>query len=242
MKLLLIFCYSVFLSNYCFAQGTPPKLIELSISNPQPRLNENCNFSLNIEPIKRTILSTVPKQQIAGYTEVSSDRYTVLSKKMDRKGHYEIGPFTFIINGINYFSNKIEYEVIDSLPLSDEGLWIRAVKQSDSTFCVIIEQRIPMDSARMLQYKNQLKNPVQDDHITLFKRMGYDTNKGVKWKSAANQRETTSVTINGEKRRFEFSKYFYFMEITDRSGSIILTANDFVNLHSNYPFVNIKIQ
>src|SRR5688572_3828254 len=102
MKRLLIFFYPVFLNSYCFAQGTQPKLIELTISNPQPRLNEHCSFSLNIEPVKRIIVNSIPKQQLAGYTEVSSDRYTILSKKMDRKGRYEIGPFTFIFNGINY--------------------------------------------------------------------------------------------------------------------------------------------
>ena len=244
MKQNIILLGVLILANTITAQNqkSNTRFLELSISNPQPRLNEGATVSLNIEPLKRTILDNLPQIGNKEIIKSSAGPYTLFSLKTPEKGKYEVGPLEFMINDTRYITNKILYEVIDPLPETDNGLWIRYIKQSDSTFCIIIEQRIPADSVFKKRDFESLKNALTEDHIALFLRLGQNGGDILLCKSAGNQRGNTSSTVNGIQKTYEQSRYSYFMLVLNRHEHIVLTSKDFVNLPSDYKFEDIIVQ
>lgn len=134
----LMFIIFAFLPGYS-------QTLELNISTPQPRLGESFSISANIDTIAKYVFGGLSnKFTVSTYTTASSETSKIgISLIAKKPGRNEVGPLVLTINGKKYLTNKLTFNVVDSLPYVNKGLWIRQVHVDDTTSYIIIEQRIP---------------------------------------------------------------------------------------------------
>ncbi|MGZ3822865.1 MAG: BatD family protein, partial [Mucilaginibacter sp.] len=139
MKYILILL-SLVLSNTCYSQS-----LELKISTPQPRIGDVFSLSINVDTIASNVFNFLSPTYRVSPDKSQSNSESVITTNLqaNKMGHNEIGPITLIIDNKTYISNKIKFDVIDSLPPTNKGVWIRTAPIDDSTVYIIIEQRIP---------------------------------------------------------------------------------------------------
>lgn len=154
-----------------------------------------------------------------------------------------MGPLQFNINGTSYTTNKISYEVIDALPNVDEGLWFRKVKTSDSTFCIIIEQRVKAGTKKTATSENSfsLTNVAETDAVVKFKE-SYSV-PGLSGLHGNSYSDFRSIYNDaGEQRQFLFSYTIFHYTIVDKNIPIKFTKEKFDNIPGYYKFEDIVIQ
>jgi len=217
--------------------------IELSLSTPQPRLNEKFKVSLDANHLRTNIFrSLLSKVKFAN--EIGSSEYQemVLELYALQKGKSEIGPLEFTVNGTSYKTNKIIYEVIDALPNTDEGLWFRKVNISESLFCIIIDQRIPA-SSKTTKSDNSITFTTEavTNEITKFKD-SYSIKGLNNTNSFSNTIYDNVVDSKGIERKFLSAYSVYYFTIEDKNIKIEITKDKFQNFPPDYQFTNIAIQ
>ncbi len=221
-----------------------PQTLELKISTPQPRLEEKFQISLDINYIRAHIFkSAFGKIQLTGESGSMDADLMTLNVNAIKKGKNEIGPLQFMLNGTQYSTNKIEYEVIDALPNTDNGLWIRKVFTSDSTFCIIIEQRIPANSrtTKISDKETKYWTEPANDNITRFK-FTYSID-GLRGSTATSFSDFGSIyDDNGQQKRFMSGYSITYFKIVDKKKRIVITKDKFENIPQDYKFEDIVIQ
>jgi hypothetical protein len=222
---------------------TAPQTIELSISTPQPRLNETFEITLDAMHIRANIFrSLMGKLEYAEEIGSSDDNKLTMKVKALSKGKSEIGPFEFYIDKTRYTSNTISYEVVDALPKTDNGIWIRKVKTSDSTFCIIIEQRIPAATKITNNPDNSISfSPeAESDEMVEYK---YTTAiVGVRGNGSTTNTNFSSIKVNGKEKEFKSGYAVHKFIIEDKTAKIKITRDLFKNLPADYKFEEIVVQ
>ncbi len=220
-----------------------PQFVELEVSTPQPRLKEKFKISLDIAYARANIFrSTIGKLRMAPGGEMNDSKMVMKVNAM-KKGENEIGPLQFTVNGTVYTSNKIKYTVIDPLPETDQGLWIRKVQTGDSTFCLIIEQRIPavsrvtQVSAKESSYSNL---PVSDKNFKFKNSYSIDGIEGSS--SSSNSEQGYFINENGTPKPYQFYYSITHFRIVDKAKKIVITEDKFENLPAGYKFESIVVQ
>lgn len=220
-----------------------PQTIDLTISTPQPRMNETFQVSIDINHLRANIFKS-----LAGKLQLSTDIGTTDNSELTmhvtavHKGKNEIGPLEFYLDKTKYTTNKLRFEVVDPLPNVDKGIWFRKVKTGESTFCIIIEQRIPA---------NTKTTKLNDNSITFTTEPEY--NKIVKFKdsysiaglSGSNSRTSTnfgSITVNGKERQFMYGYSVYHFRIEDKTAGIRIKKDVLENVPGDYVFEEIVVQ
>lgn len=208
--------------------------ITLSISNPQPRLGDSIELMVDVTELRSALFKTIENNGaisslLAPYRGEEFMKFNVGATKI---GTHQIGPLQFTFNGINFSSNKIIYEVIDSLPAIDRGLWIRKVITGDSTFSILIDQRIPK-----LKYDHYNPNHTQNTVLTCNSLMAGIERKGTMTMTDVPDEDDYQMGIAIMKC---FSIYNF--KITDKTKKIELRREDFNNLPEDYKFEDIIIQ
>lgn len=217
--------------------------IHLSISNPQPRIDEEFAVELNIKTLKEEIFKGISDKVeiVTGYIpgESAELKVNVIARK---KGINELGPLTFTLNGTTFTTNKISYEVIDPLPNVDNGLWFRKIKTSDSTFCIIIEQRIPAAEKTTRTSENSLSITTEPETAEYVKMKTDYSIAGLSNGGSNRSTDFSDVNINGVKKRYMrcFSVYKFLLD--NNTQKVVITKDLFENLPANYKFEDIKIQ
>lgn len=222
---------------------TQPQVIELSISTPQPRLKETFQISIDINHLRANIFKSLAgKVQSSNDVGSSDNKQLTINVQALNKGKNEIGPLEFYLDKTKYITNKITYEVIDPLPDTDNGLWFRKVMTSDSTFCIIIEQRVPAQTKTTKTSETSFSTTTEpaDYNIVKFKD-SYSINGASSHYSHSNT-NFSSVKVNGEDKEFMWSYSVYYFNIFDRSAKIKITKDKLDNLPAGYKFENIIIQ
>jgi hypothetical protein len=206
------------------------QLIELFISTPQPRVGATFQLLLEVKNLGANIFKpTLGKVKFANTN--ADNRKMTWDVYSFEKGKNEIGPLDFVINDTKYRTNKVSYEVVDALPDTDKGIWFRKVKTSDSTFCIIIEQRIPF--AKSTESNN-------DQIVRFVKCCAADGLKSRNSKSSTVQDGFRD--IDGVLKSFKYSYAVYNFEITDKNKKITITKDKLENLPGDYQFVDIVVQ
>jgi hypothetical protein len=249
MRIIVITLYFVSLTLCAFTQNidsilSVPQTLELNISTPQPRLKEKFQISLDINYVRAHIFkSAFGNIQLAGEIGNTEADLMTLNINALKKGKNEIGPLQFTLNGTQYSTNKIEYEVIDPLPNTDNGLWIRKVFTSDSTFCIIIEQRIPANRRVTEISEKETKywtDPVSDN-LAKFK-FTYSVD-GLQGGTAASYSDFGSIYDTKRQQKNFMSGYsITYFTIVDKKKRIIITEDKFENIPADYKFEDIVIQ
>jgi hypothetical protein len=221
-----------------------PAPLELSISNPQPRLGEEFIISYDPGYINAQIFkSALGKLQSSGESLNSTEREVKIAVKSAKLGKEVLGPFNFTINGVACKTNQLQYEVVEKLPETAEGVWIRKVKTSDSTFCILLEQRIPTESKTEQIAPNQTRywmEPVSSNQAKI--NTGHQENGVSSNTSTSYSGERSLYTASGKQLTFQFIFSIANFDINDRSARIEITKDWFENLPRNFKFENIKVQ
>ncbi len=220
-----------------------PQVIKLTISTPQPRLNETFQLSLDINHLRANIFrSLAGKVRLADEIGDSPNEELTMNVTPLAKGKNEIGPLEFYVNKTKYTTNKIVYEAIDPLPDTDNGLWFRTVMTSDTTFCIIIEQRIPAKSVTTKKSDNSIVMTTEPDYKKIVKfRESYSID-GVSGRNSRSSTNFSTVEINGENKQYMFGYSVYYFSIDNRQAKIKITQDKFENLPAGYTFKDIIIQ
>lgn len=217
--------------------------VELSISNPQPRLKENFKVKIDLRLISMRLFESfkgklVPRQNDYSNSDKYEIEYEVTALK---KGKNEIAPIPFTFNNQNYITNPLRYEVIDALPLTDEGVWIRKVDISDSIFCIIIEQRVPASEVSKTEGGRTTisTQPAYEEMMSLNYSCNYDN--ALRSMTSISHRTEETLTIKGERKRFNYSHSISWFEIIDPTQKFVFTRHCFKDIPEYYEFKDIVI-
>lgn len=221
-------------------EGT--QTIQLSISTPQPRLRETFQVKLDIEHLRANIFqSLADKVRIStGTTYGREDEQMIMQVTARKKGSFEIGPLEFTLDHTHYRTNKVVYEVVDALPDTDQGLWMRKVKMNDTAFCLILEQRIPARS-RTEKKGNTITIASVPKYDQLAKLKTLPEQIGMNTPLSSSNSSFASVEINGERREFMYGYAVYYFTLSDPAAKVVITKDNFENLPADYRFQNIQI-
>lgn len=221
-----------------------PRSLELSISTPQPRLGQQFKVMLDENYLRAQIFkSAIGKIQLADNVGNTDEGQMVLTVNALVKGKDVIGPLEFTINGTKYTTNKIEYEVIDRLPDVDRGVWVRKVKLSDSTFDIIIEQRIPAKwKTNNSPEKNSTSFTQEAESTNILKFKDNYSIEGVRGLGSFTSSDYGSYTNDkGEQIEYlnAFSIYHFLMD--GKTPKIVITKDKLENFPSGYNFESIEV-
>lgn len=222
-----------------------PQTLELEMSTVQPRLHETFTITLDASYIRADIFKSAMDnlKVVENAGSIYSDNKMVFHVTALQKGKNEIGPLSFTLNGTNYTTNKLEFEVIDDLPDTDEGVWFRYGKTSDSSFYLIIEQRIPADMKKKSISKSTVSYsyvPEREETVRLSNRYSMDNLRS----EASNSNSEIKSFYNKKGNRIEFlSSYcISYFTIKNKSQKVIFVESDFINLPKGYRFKDILIE
>lgn len=220
-----------------------PQTIELTMSTPQPRMNETFTISIDGNHIRanifRSLAGKVKLSNKVGQTETAVIAMTVTAVN---KGKNEIGPLSFTLNGTHYTTEKIRYEVIDALPNTDKGLWFRKVNISDDVFCIIIEQRIPANTKTTTE-GNKISfstEAVTMDYVKFKDSYSIEGLQG--YKSVANTNFESITDSHGKEKEFLFAFSVYYFRIENKEIPIKITGDKFEHLPAGHSFSDIIVQ
>ncbi len=216
--------------------------LKLSISNPQPRIGDEFEVVLDIKTLKSEIFKGMTdKIQIVSEYIAGESGEMKIKVSATKKGINELGPLTLSLNGVTYTTNKISYEVVDPLPNVDKGLWFRKVKISDSTFCILIEQRIPA-SEKTTNTENSISIATEPETNEYVKFKASYSIFGLSSDASSTFTDFTSVEINGQSKSYMRCFSVYNFVIDDRTQKIKITKDVFDNLPQTYKFEEIHVQ
>lgn len=248
MKQTFLFIYFFLLSVFGRTQNidsmlAEPQVIELTISTPQPRLKETFQISIDINHLRANIFKSLfGKVQLSNDISNTDNGDLTMNVNALKKGKNEIGPLEFFLDKTRYTTNKVVYEVIDPLPNIDKGIWFRKVMISDTTFCIIIEQRIPANSKTTKKSDNSISFTTEPEYNEIVKFKDSYSINGVSGSNSHSNTNFSSVNINGENRQFMYGYSVYYFNIVDREAKIKITKDKFQNLPNDYKFEDISIQ
>lgn len=221
-----------------------PQSLKLEISNPQPRVGEAFDVYIDPEHIKANIFRSLLGKLHAADEDMSyyNNRDLNMHVKATRKGNMQIGPLDFYVNQTHYTTNKIDVEIVEPLPATDKGLWFRTARTSDSTFSLIIEQRIP--AKEKITKKDDITTSYTteaetEDHIDLIQD---PDSKGLESGSGITNTSYSSVSILGEEKKYMYIFIVKAYTITDKKAKIVFTKDMFKNFPEGYVFKNIVVQ
>lgn len=220
-----------------------PMTLELIVSNPQPRLQEKFQVSLDINYVRAHIFrSAIGKIKMAQDAGVN-DNLMVLQVNATKKGKSFIGPLEFELNGTKYTTNKVEYEVVDALPNIDKGIWIRKVTTGDSAFCIIIEQRIPANNKTEVISEKETRYYDEPESANLMKFKNYYSVTGLEAPNASSFTDYGAIyDSKGNAKNYLFSYSITWFRIVDKAQKIIITKDKFENIPADFRFEDIVIQ
>jgi hypothetical protein len=172
--------------------------LELTISNPQPRLGEIFTLSVEIDTVATNV-------------------------------------FSFL-----YTSNKIKFDVVDSLPPVNKGLWFRTTPIDDSTIYLIIEQRIPAlvyvthDSPTSMSMTTKTND--EDKEIEMVQ-----DSDNISFGGSHSDYQSVKEPKNKTESKFEYFFALYKIKRNKNGNPVVISKDDFKNIPDYYVFKNIVI-
>jgi hypothetical protein len=248
MKKFLFFLLFIVFFLCGFAQKTdslPAKTqaIALSVSTPQPRLNETFEVEIDISHVKayifRSIRDKVQETDMMGHPD---DWKLSMNVYASKKGLNEVGPLIFNLDDTRYTTNKVVYEVVDPLPDTDRGLWFRQVRTSEHSFCIIIDQRIPADTKTTQTSENSISYTTEAENDKYVKVKRTYSIKGVSSLKSNTSTSYNSVVVKGAEKKFLSCFSIYYFTIEDPDAKIKITKDLFENIPPDHKFQDIIIQ
>lgn len=248
MKQTVFFACFILLSAFSRAQNVDsilagPQTIELTISTPQPRLNEIFQLSIDINHLRANIFKSIGgKVQLATDISTTDNSEITMNVTAINKGKNEMGPLEFFLDKTKYTTNKITFEVVDPLPNVDKGIWFRKVTTSETSFCIIIEQRIPANNKTTRSSDNSITFTTEPEYTEVVKFKDSYSIDGLSGRNSRTSTNFGSVMINGKDRQFMYGYSIYYFTIEDKKAKIKITKDKLQNIPADYKFEDIVIQ
>ncbi len=223
----------------CFWIGVSAQTLNLSISNPQPRMGQSFTATVNIDTLNETLFHFLSSQFKVSLAKDQCSSTPEMSVNLEAKkiGKNEIGPLTIEFNGIKYKTNKISFDVVDSLPAVNKGYWIRKIKVDDTTVLILTEQRTPAltyydHSANSISITTKTNDEEKEAGLTW---MEADVNvANAKVNMTGGHSEMQTIYLPNKELKFKYSYWSYKIIIIDKNKPVILRKSDFTNLPGDY--------
>jgi hypothetical protein len=211
------------------------------MSTPQPRLGEDFTVTVEVDTIAKSVFGSLTANfTVSSYVDPGNETSKLgVNLQAKKLGKNEVGPFVLNINGKKYLTDKLVFDVVDSLPRVNQGLWIRQVHVDDTTSYIIVEQRIPAmsyishpDSSTIsLTTKvseDQKKTEMVEDSVVSF----HGSSEGPK-----------SFTDPITKENINYQNYYARYSVKhEKNKPLVLTKQYFTNLPEYYKFVEIVVK
>jgi hypothetical protein len=214
------FLITIFLITYCFFCYA--QQLHISLSTPQPRLGESFRISIDIDTLNKTFFSFLKNKFTLSpvRNECQENPNIGVEATATKLGRNEIGPLTLELNGKKFTTDKIIFDVTDSLPAVNQGFWIRKIKVSDSVYLLLIDQRIPA-----LTY-----NTATSTSITMTTKTGDDEsepaqllmfNNNLSYLGSHGTNGYKSIYLPTRTLKFKYSFWAYTLTIKDKTKSVV---------------------
>jgi len=218
------------------------QVLEMTMDTPQPRVTTTFQVKIDISSIRHHLFSGFEgKLRLSDDMNYQEDNMLYFNVIAPETGKFTIGPLNIQIDKKTYSTNTLTYEVINSLPVVDKGLWFRIVNIDEKSFYLLIEQHIPMHDSISHSAKNAtLFQTVPDDNHSI--KFTVDHIDGLY--SSSSVSSATPRTVKDEKgNNIQYADCFYLRKftVTDRSKKIKLIKRNFLNLPTGYRFKDIVI-
>jgi hypothetical protein len=208
-----------------------------------PRENETYNVGLDLSNFRKLLFEAFKKSNSSAIATpyFNKEIIRVFSINQLKKGENTIDALHFNYGGLSFVTDPFTYRVYDSLPNTNEGLWIRHFFQNDTSFCLNIEQRIPVEYnekdglSGISKHNNVCRdmvmlNPAQSKfNIFIYSVSG-------------NGCSMQSSIINGQKKYYFYHFNNYCMTIKPHKEEIQITKNDFSGIPEKFDFPPITIK
>lgn len=248
MKIIFPFLLLLFCLNNSYSQSTKSsddKFFKLRLvgNPPMPRENESYTVGLNLTNLRESLFKSFKlNDSIASVIPYyQKEMIEIFSINQLKKGEHTIGPLNFSYEGFNFVTTSLNYKVDDSLPNINEGIWIRHSLNSDSIFCINIEQRIPIDynGEDDLTAFKKFSHVCQDMVMLDFSQSKFNVFNYI---ISGNSCSMSNSIINGEKKYF----YYHFdntcVIVKPHDKEIRILKSDFRNMPDNYMIQPIIIK
>lgn len=242
--LLLIIFYLQIYSQTNTVSGPLTNFLKLVGNPPYPRVNQSYTVCLDLSALKdslyRAYLRQNPSKNVTPY--FFNEKISLFSIDSLRKGKYEIAPLNFSYDNFIYSTAKHVFYVDDSLELTTEGLWIRHILTSDTTFCLTIEQRVPIDkNENENEYQVYQRNSNVCQKMVQFKPRAFDFDL-IEYITSENSCSIQNRIINSKKQYY----FSYFnnicFTIKKKNVPILFSKEKFTNIPANFHFDTITIK
>lgn len=181
---------------------------------------------LNIDPVKKELAKSFERN-----VTLSSENSPWHCDAMDmvlhakEKGKQTIGPLEFTFNGVEYVTNKVEFEVIDALPQVTEGLWMRKAAADSNMVHLIIEQRMLIQDSKLAV---KLKTDSLPAGVMLMNTDSRFSNEHI-------------PNTNGSSTACYLYYAIYTFKIQDAAKHVALTKDNFQNVPESFTFTEVEI-
>lgn len=206
--------------------------------NPaMPRLNEYTTVQLLLPEWKTNITAAAQQQHPSVKMDQSGleSRLDLFTFRANQTGQLILGPYHFESNGIHYVTNTLSIRIDDSLPAVTEGLWIRSVKQSDSVWCLTIDQRKPVaEDMKTMQLRKEVPIDLYKGYTVFdLPPSAYAKLEPLIWEQGSR---LESIRIEKEERYYFANLVSVCLQVNPHLQPIVIDRSYFSNLPANFPF------
>jgi hypothetical protein len=213
------------------------------MSSPQPRLGQSFTISVSVDTLADILFRPVSGNfKISPGKDASNQASSfVITAEAKAIGKQHIGPLKLEFNGIKFTTDKMEFDVIDSLPAVDKGLWIRKVMVNDTEFSILMDQRIPTspytsktDSSITTEYKAR-------DGSTGTTLVTNDEAENIRSNGSTTSSSPQTVSLQGKESGVNYYFGVYNFVIVDKKKPVVLRKSDFKDLPPDFKFQDIVV-
>jgi len=252
MKKRLLIYWLCIISASAFSQS-----VELKVTNPMPRIGESLYLNYEINPEKTDLqksvidITTQEKKSASPFKSCTDPDYSIakgsisLTKKLDKIGTINLGPFSFVIDGKTYKSGNMAITVYPELPKEKNGVWISYIKAGNDYY-LIIEQRIEGKDQSL--YSSKAPSLVENDKTYVKVDDSLSSNKlesEIKFLQQSSSLGMKSLDNNMKKEESLYVQKItvYKVWTSDKyKNNFLLSREHLLNLPTNSDFTPILMK
>jgi hypothetical protein len=216
------------------------QVLTLELSTPQPRLGDSFTISFNIDTVASNIFSGLLGEFAISPIKNASNEGSKLGVTLtaSKLGKTEIGPFSLKINNETYTTDKLDFEIVDSLPQVNQGIWIRKVPINDTSLYLLIDQRIPA-LTYITHNANSINLTTKTNDEDKEIEMVQDAPR-INFHGSISDMKSFIDPKTGNELKFK-SFFAMYKIIFSKDKPTVITKADFNNIPDYYKFKDITV-
>lgn len=204
--------------------STAQEEIQLSLSNPYPRVGETVEvkFSENFTDAPATVYG---------------DPMMLSSITFKEAREYTVGPFEFVFDGQSYKTNSIKVKVEPALPLQ-EGIWLRWYEE-EGKIRVVVEQLIPMQRKTAVE-KDGLSSSYETHRKAAKIQKNPESGIYFSFRMGNSRGVSKDDSVRGPHYQYHLQQYMVRMDASRKKGFKLLPKH-FDHFKKGLPYTPITI-